>query len=232
MVSLVPLFVNVFIVHGGSHVLFTVPRELRIGIISIPTMVFAGNITAESSIMGVIMCLFLVNMLFAFQIFSKAVTYDSILRLLPSFLPNLSLTFSVALRFTPQVISDHHRIRDVQRSRGVRFDKARITEALRSHASTITPTVLSSLERAFNVAESMACRGYAGTRTRYKTTRWSSRDWLALTAYFTAFSLILYSKLIGSYDFWPYESLSVSVPNLTSLLGPAMLFVFAGGDDE
>jgi len=151
LMSAIPLFINVFFVHLGKTVLATVPPK----VLGVPTLVLSGNITAEALAFAAIMTVFLVNMLVSFQVFNGSTTPDAVLRMIPASVPAVALTASIGMRFVPTVLKDFYSIRDAQVSRGVRMN------SLSSRASLIAPTVVTSLERGFNLAESMASRGYS-----------------------------------------------------------------------
>jgi energy-coupling factor transport system permease protein len=206
LVSAIPLFVNVFLVHNGKAVIFNVPYSLKVVGLNVPTLFFAGPMTVESVIMGAVMVVFIVNMLAAFQVFNSVTSADLVLRLIPSSVSAVGLAAAVGLRFIPTVLRDHASIRDAQASRGVRLDAGNVAERIRNNASTITPTIITSLERGFSLAESMAARGYSGERTAYVKEVWSWKERAKAAALIGAACVALYCAWAGLLTYWPYDS--------------------------
>jgi len=225
LASAIPLFVNTFLIHMGETVVYTIPASVNLNGLEIPLPIFAGPITIESTSVGVVMTIFLVNMLTAFQIFNSTTTPDAILRLMPSSMPGVALITSISLRFIPTVAADHSSIRDAQVSRGVRLDSGPLRARIRNHASTLAPTVITALERAFNLAESMASRGYTGGRTRYRHERWGRSEKIVSLAYMLSLLLTLHAKYAGAFDYWPYESTRLPAPSLLALMPLAALAI-------
>jgi energy-coupling factor transport system permease protein len=232
LVSAIPLFVNTFIIHRGDTVLVQVPAGVSLAGANIPLPVLSGNITLESTLTGVIMTVFLVNMLTAFQVYNKTTKSDAILRLMPSSLPGVSLAVAIALRFIPTVVRDHSSIRDAQAARGVRTESGPLVKRMRNHASTLVPTVITSLERGFNLAESMAARGYTGKLTRYRNERWSWREKVTAAFIGLAVTGTVYVRYLGSTDYWPYDSLTLPPISPLALLPALMLLLPALIKDE
>jgi len=222
LMSAIPLFINVFLVHLGRTALFTVPRSIPVAGFDVPTLIFSGPITAEALTFAAVMAVFLLNMLVSFQVFNGSTTPDAILRLMPASLPAVGLVTSIGLRFVPTVLRDHSSIRDAQQSRGVRMGSGPMHERLANQAGVIAPTVVTALERGFNLAESMASRGYTGKRTAYSKRRWTATERLIQATFAAAAALLVVSKLSGAMDFWPYDSMA-----LPPLSHPAMAPLFA-----
>jgi len=226
--SAIPLFVNTFIIHKGSMVLLTIPKKIIIHGATIPTLIFAGPITAESTIFAAVMTIFLINTVTAFQVFNNCAKSDALLRLMPSAFPAAALTSSIALRFIPTVMTDHSTIRDAQTTRGVRLDTGPLAQRLSNQLSIIAPTVITSLERSFNLSESMAARGYTGRRTLYRTELWGGAEAGIAMTYMSALLLTAYIKYAGLMEYWPYDSLPIpfsalALLPLLSLLIPIIL---------
>ncbi|MFH0861599.1 MAG: energy-coupling factor transporter transmembrane component T [Candidatus Altiarchaeota archaeon] len=215
LMSAIPLFINVFFVHLGKIVLFTVPRNIPVAGFDIPLLVFSGHITAEALAFAAIMALFLLNMLVSFQVFNGSTSPDAILRLMPAALPAVGLVTSIGLRFVPTILRDHSSIRDAQMSRGVKMGSGPAHERLANQAGVIAPTVVTALERGFNLAESMASRGYTGQRTKYTRTGWTKTERIIQAALILSVAVTVWAKLSGVMDFWPYDS--AALPQLSRL---------------
>jgi len=209
--GLLPLFVNVLFVHKGNTVLLEIPTKIHISAIQIPLFLIGGPITIESTIFGLTMAVLIMDMLLAFGIFSALVPPESLLRITPPFLSSSSLLMSIALRFTPVVSDDLNSIRDAQRSRGLALASGSMPNRIAKHSALVIPAVVSSLERSFNLAESMACRAYGKNRTSYIIERWGKSDYAALAALAASAGMLILSAVSGMLDYWPYRLLTLSI---------------------
>jgi energy-coupling factor transporter transmembrane protein EcfT len=232
MVSVLPFFVNTSMVHYGSTHLAHIPRNVSLLGVEVPTLFFAGPITAESVLMGAIMAVFITNMLTAFQFFSSMASQDSILRLIPKSMPSTALAASIALRFVPTVVEDYGRISDAQASRGVKLNTGGASERVRNSLKVLSPTVLTGLERGFSIAESMASRGYTPERTPYRKDEWNLRQYLILAALSACAASAAALKYAGILDYWPYDGLGMPKFNIVGLLPLAALLTAAVLEDE
>jgi energy-coupling factor transporter transmembrane protein EcfT len=218
LVSIIPLTVNFFLVHSGDTVILRIPRHIPLSGFMLPTLFLAGPITLESVSMGVLMALLLVDMLTAFQLFNSQTTADELINIMPSSFTGISMTALISLRFIPTVTNDFQSIRDAQLSKGYRFTSGAIIERMRNNVSLLVPTLITSLERGFNLSESMAARAYSRRRTRYKTVKWHMEDKIMSAAYIASIPLLIYLKYEGSLYFWPYDSLQLPPLNLLALI--------------
>jgi len=215
--ALLPLAVNLLFVHGGASTLIEIPTKIKVIGLSIPLLLVSGPITLESLAFGLTMALLLLDMLLAFGIFSSIINPDSLLNITPKLLFNSSLLSSIALRFTPVISDDMKSIRDAQRSRGLNLSTGNLAARILKHRALVVPALVSSLERSFNLAESMASRAYTKNRTAYRTEAWRPKHILTLTLVFSATALVMLSKAAGLLDYWPYSSLTPDVSPLPLL---------------
>ncbi len=192
--SIVPFIVNVFFVHLGKTILFET---------------ILGLITLEAILFGLIMSLLLIDMILLFGIFNSVVGFDSILGITPNIFSKSALVASISMNFIPTLTRDMDSIRDIQRSRGLNLNNGSLSERIKNHISIITPLLMNSLERSYNLAEAMESRAYTGVRTRYKRWRWKKNDAVILILILISLSGILYSKISGYLEYWPYESLRI-----------------------
>ncbi len=218
--SIVPFIVNVFFVHLGKTVLFEIPFRISVFGISISPLFISGPITLEAIIFGLIMSLLLIDMILIFGIFNSIVNFDEIIRVVPKAFSKSALVASISMNFIPTLTRDRDSIIDIQRSRGLNLNNGSLSERIKNHISIITPLLMNSLERSYNLAEAMESRAYTGVRTRYKRWRWKN-DTVILMLIIISLSGILYSKISGYMEYWPYESLripEISIIVIISLL--------------
>ncbi|MCX6695344.1 MAG: energy-coupling factor transporter transmembrane component T [Candidatus Altiarchaeota archaeon] len=223
IMSLIPLAVNTLLVHSGNTTIYEIPKSLSILGYAVPIPLVGGPLTAESILTGLVMSVFLLNMLTTFQAFNKLSNPDSLLHLIPSAFPSIALTSSITLRFIPSVLEDYNSIRDAQVSRGVRMSSGSQAAKIKNQLGVIVPTLITSLERSFNMAESMASRGYSsGRRSVFKREQASQSDKALSVLYLISIMLTLYASYNGLFNYWPYDSLRL--PALSALaLAPLLL---------
>lgn len=162
------MFVNVLFVRAGSTVLFLGPD-------------FPGwgrmRITLEALCYGAGMGLRLMVIISAFCLLMYVVPPDSIIQLLGGWSYKTALALGLSLRLFPLLRADFLRITEVQRCRGVNFHGQKHREKIRKTIPVIKVLLLSSLERAFQLAESLQARGYGlGRRSHYLRKSWELRD--------------------------------------------------------
>ena len=111
----------------------------------------------------------------------------------------IAMMISIALRFIPTLIEETERIIKAQSSRGVDFEKGKITEKINAIISLIVPLFVSAFQRAEDLANAMEARGYIpdGKRTRYKQLHIQFKDICALVVVLLLLAgLIAYAILV------------------------------------
>ena len=167
---------------------------------------------------GLIMSVFLLNMLTAFQVFNNLTTPDSLLKLVPSRFPSIALLTTITMRFIPTVMEDYGSIRDAQVSRGVRIKGGSRIGRIKNQLNIIVPTLITSLERAFYLSESMAARGYSGVIRASKNARPTRPDKILSMLYISSAILTLYNAYTGSMGYWPYDSLRLPPLSVAAMI--------------
>jgi len=94
----------------------------------------------------------------------------------------LAMMMSIALRFIPTLIEETDKIMSAQKARGADFETGGIIKRARAVLPLIIPLFVSAFRRADELATAMESRCYHGGegRTRMKTLKMASRDYLAL----------------------------------------------------
>jgi len=101
-----------------------------------------------------------------------------------------AFSFSLAFRFVPTIAMEAQNIIDAQQSRGYEMQKKGIISQIRNLFPLLVPLIISSIKRAFNVAEALESRAFGSKKERsfYFTIKYSLKDWL--------FTILLISLLI------------------------------------
>ena len=133
--------------HYGTIVLFYLPRSWPI---------IGGAITLEALLYSLTGGLALVALLLVFAAFNVAVDQARLLRMTPGFMYQAGVVTGIAVAFVPQMVATWQSIREAQQVRGHRF------RGIRDLLPLILPLLVTALERAMQLAESMEARGFGG----------------------------------------------------------------------
>lgn len=133
--------------HHGTIVLLQLPANWP---------VIGGPITGEALLYGLTGGLALVTLLLIFAAFNVAVDQARLLRMTPGFIYQAGVITAIAVAFVPQMVAGWQAIREAQRVRGHRL------RGVRDLLPLILPLLVTALERAMQLAESMEARGFGG----------------------------------------------------------------------
>ena len=96
----------------------------------------------------------------------------------------LAMMMTIALRFIPTLIEEAEKIMNAQKARGADLENGKLTERVKALIPILIPLLISSVRRAYELAEAMECRCYNGGegRTRMKQLNMAGRDFAVLGA--------------------------------------------------
>jgi len=150
VLSLSTLF-NGLTSHYGTTVLFTIPG-------SIPLL--SGPVTLEALVYGAINGLVLCGMLLAFLTLNLALPVRSLIRLIPRAFHPVAVITAIAVTYVPATMRQFQQVREAQTLRGHRLRKARDWLPL------MLPLLIGGLERALQLSEAMAARGFSSSQAQ------------------------------------------------------------------
>ena len=134
-------------------------------------------------------------MISAFSLFFLTVDpNDLALSLISMKIPyEYAFSFSLAFRFVPTIAIETQNIIDAQQSRGYEMQKKGIINQIKNLFPLLVPLIVSSIKRAFNVAEALESRSFGSKneRTFYYVIRYSLKDWI-----FSLYLILLLAFLI------------------------------------
>ena len=133
--------------HHGTIVLVRLPLTWPL---------VGGPITLEALLYGLTGGLALLTLLLVFAAFNVAVDQARLLRLTPGFVYQAGVVAGIAVAFVPQMVSTWAAIREAQQVRGHRV------RGVRDLLPLLMPLLVTALERAMQLAESMEARGFGG----------------------------------------------------------------------
>ena len=102
---------------------------------------------------------------------------------LKSAVHTLAMMMPIALRFIPTLTEEAEKIMNAQKARGADLENGRLSERVKALIPILIPLLISSVRRAYELAEAMECRCYNGGegRTRMKQLRTAPRDYAVFT---------------------------------------------------
>jgi len=185
------------------------------------------KVSWEALIYGLGMSLRLMTAMSSFALFTLAVNPDQMLTWAGRFGTHTALLATSSLRIIPMMIEDYHRITEVQKCRGVRFNHRSIRQRIKSYWPLMGSMLLASLERSMIMAESLYNRGYGlKPRTYTQLRRWQTGDYLVLcsTLIGIVVACLAQWKHWSSYSYYPVLNRVISVEILPALV---VLLLFA-----
>lgn len=158
----------------GRFALYVIPLAAlinallsRVGdtvLLAIPTTwpLIGGPITAEALVYGALNGLMLTALFTAFTVLNLAVPVRDLIRFIPRAFYPVAVVASIAVTFAPATLRQMQQIREAQAIRGHRMRR------LRDWLPLFMPLLTGGLERALQLGEAMASRGFAdeGRTTR------------------------------------------------------------------
>ncbi len=90
----------------------------------------------------------------------------------------LAMMITIALRFIPTLIEETQKIMNAQKARGASFTEGKLVEKIKALIPILVPLLISSIRRAYELAEAMECRCYNGGegRSRMKQMKLKIKD--------------------------------------------------------
>lgn len=137
--------INALFTHTGQTVLFNLPEGWPL---------IGGDVTLESLFYGAINGLVISALYLLFNIFNLALSIKQITRLIPRAFHPLATMVTISLTFFPSIQQRTREIREAQLIRGNPMKK--VSDWL----PILVPLLVSSLEDAFLLSESMTARGF------------------------------------------------------------------------
>ncbi|MBR4073425.1 MAG: energy-coupling factor transporter transmembrane protein EcfT [Clostridia bacterium] len=110
----------------------------------------------------------------------------------------LAMMMTIALRFIPTLIEETEKIMNAQKARGADLESGGLIERIKALVPILIPLLISSVMRAYQLAEAMECRCYNGGegRVRMKQLKYSVGDLLAVFICVLFCSLIIIFNII------------------------------------
>lgn len=101
---------------------------------------------------------------------------------LGSIVHTLAMMMTIALRFIPTLVEETEKIMNAQKARGADLENGKLSERIKALIPILIPLLISSIRRAYELAEAMECRCYNGGvgRIKMKRLQFGFNDLIAL----------------------------------------------------
>ncbi len=98
----------------------------------------------------------------------------------------LALMMTIALRFIPTLVEEAEKIMNAQKARGADLESGNIIQRIKALIPILIPLLISSVRRAYELAEAMECRCYNGGegKTRMKQLKVKALDFILVAITF------------------------------------------------
>jgi energy-coupling factor transporter transmembrane protein EcfT len=183
--------------------------------------IIGGPLTAEAAVFGVVFGFTFLTGIVAFAAFNKRVGAAELVKILPRRLRGAATVISVTFNFIPATGTAAKEIREAQLIRGFDYGSG-VAGSVRRAGATMTPLIVTGLEKAITTAESMESRAY-GNRTTMPSpderVPWTIIDWATATAAVIP-ALALVIALFGGWGHMLYQPYPVlTAPEFNPWLG-------------
>lgn len=142
---LISTIINTFFTHTGSTILFQLPENW---------LLIGGKITVESMVYGAINGLVIASLYLVFNIINLALSVKQLTRLIPVAFHPVAMIVTIALTFFPSIQQRTREIKEAQMIRGNPMKK------ISDWVPLMIPLLVTSLEKAILLSESMTSRGF------------------------------------------------------------------------
>lgn len=138
-------FINFIFTHTGKTTLFSLPNDW---------FLIGGSFTLESLVYGALNGLIVSSLYLTFTLFNKALSIQQLTRLIPHAFYPLTIITTISLSFFPSIQEKTRQIKEAQMIRGNPMKK------LSDWLPIMVPLMVTSLENAIRLSESMTARGF------------------------------------------------------------------------
>ena len=125
---------------------------------------------------------------------------------LKSAVHTLAMMMTIALRFIPTLVEETEKIINAQKARGADFESGNLKNKINALIPILIPLLISSVRRAYELAEAMECRCYNGCegRVRMKQFHLSYYDIFGLVFSVAIFAFVIVSNIMLKDIVWSF----------------------------
>ena len=117
---------------------------------------------------------------------------------------DFAFTLAMATRYVPTLAQVAQMIIDAQMSRGLELQKGNIVRQIRNYVPILIPLIVSSIRRAFSVAESLESRAFGSTkrRTYLHMLKMAKKDWFVVLVITLGMAFSIYLNFFVGLPKW------------------------------
>lgn len=110
----------------------------------------------------------------------------------------IAMMMTIALRFIPTLIEETQKIMSAQKARGADLENGKLIERIKALIPILIPLLISSVRRAYELADAMECRCYNGGigRVRMKQLKLSKKDYTSFIIALLFMFFVIISNII------------------------------------
>ena len=110
----------------------------------------------------------------------------------------LAMMMTIALRFIPTLIEETFKIMNAQKARGADIENGKLIQRIKALIPILIPLLISSVRRAFELAEAMECRCYNNGegRVRMNQLKYTIKDFVAFSTVIVFCSAVIVVNII------------------------------------
>ncbi|MBQ3068279.1 MAG: energy-coupling factor transporter transmembrane protein EcfT [Oscillospiraceae bacterium] len=190
-ILLISAGINIFLIQGETVFKFLGINITKQGLCMVSTMI----VRIICLISGMLLLLYTTSPAELVAAIEKILKPLKIFKVSPE---EIAIMFSIALHFVPVLLLEAERIMNAQRARGAKFDSKHLKEKLKAYITIVIPLLISTSNRANDLAIAMESRCYHGgeNRTRFKILHYSAYDLYALLiSLLYVLLLLIFNKL-------------------------------------
>lgn len=194
--ALLVAVLNPLVSRAGTTIVWTGPELPLIG---------PFTVSAEAIAFGIAMGLRLLAVTGVFALYSALLDADALYRLIAPFSLGSALVVALSIRLFPASLRDANRISDAMRSRGVPMDAGSIVARTKARVPMVESLVMTSLDRAMNLAESLESRGHGRSgRTSLPSPALAPRDRVVLATAVALLAVGVWCAAAGpGFEYYP-----------------------------
>ena len=174
-----------------------------------PLFFLNGNpITVEAIVYGGYLAVMIASVMLWFKAYGFVMTSDKFVYLFGRILPQLSLVFSMALRYVPMLKRQAKKVSRTQKAMGY-YSSDSFADRLKSGVRVTSVLIGWSLENAVETGKAMKARGYGlKGRTNYSNFRFTKSDFVFTSACLLLWGITLAGMATGCLDFSYYPEIT------------------------
>ncbi len=112
----------------------------------------------------------------------------------------MTMMMTIALRFIPTLIEETQKIMNAQKARGADFEGGKLAQKIKAVIPILIPLLISSVRRAYDLAEAMESRCYNGGegRTHLKQFKFSASDYFSVIFIALSFAVVILLNIFAA----------------------------------